>query len=182
MWIDSILFTHSSGNRDVSHRESNFRFELLCTLSNKINLLHRSQGFPAGSVFTEAACQCKRCKRCGFDRWVRKIPWRRKWHLTPRLLPGKFHEQRNLAGYNPRDLKESDITEHACTQHSSLFLYPCYPYRQNLWATGSKLGVRESGWLVLRRHPCLQRSILGWGSVSSILRLHMPTQNLVSKW
>ena len=24
--------------------------------------------------------------------------WRRKWQLTPVFLPGKFHEQRNLAG------------------------------------------------------------------------------------
>ena len=28
--------------------------------------------------------------------WVRKIPWIRKWQLTPVLLPGKFHGQRNL--------------------------------------------------------------------------------------
>ena len=24
----------------------------------------------------------------GFDPWVRKIPWRRKWQLTPEFLPG----------------------------------------------------------------------------------------------
>jgi len=36
--------------------------------------------------------------RPGFDPWVRKIPWRRKWQLTPVFLPGEFHEQRNLAG------------------------------------------------------------------------------------
>ena len=23
-------------------------------------------------------CQCRRCKRCGFDPWVGKIPWRKK--------------------------------------------------------------------------------------------------------
>ena len=29
-------------------------------------------------------------KRCGFDPWVRKIPWRRKWQqATPVLLPGE---------------------------------------------------------------------------------------------
>jgi len=27
----------------------------------------------------EASCQCRRCKRRGFDPWVRKIPWSRKW-------------------------------------------------------------------------------------------------------
>ena len=29
-----------------------------------------------------------------------KIPWRRKWQLTPIFLPGKFHGQTNLAGYS----------------------------------------------------------------------------------
>ena len=27
----------------------------------------------------------------GFDPWVGKIPWRRKWLTTPVFLPGKFH-------------------------------------------------------------------------------------------
>ena len=30
---------------------------------------------------------------------------------TPRFLPGKFHGQRNLAGYSPQGRKESDTTE-----------------------------------------------------------------------
>ena len=36
-----------------------------------------------------------------FDPWVRKIPWRREWLPTPVFSPGKFHEQRSLAGYSP---------------------------------------------------------------------------------
>ena len=28
---------------------------------------------------TESACQCRRCKRCGLDPWVGKIPWSWKW-------------------------------------------------------------------------------------------------------
>ena len=35
-------------------------------------------------------------RRPGFDPWVRKIPWRRKWPPTPVFLPGKFHGQRSL--------------------------------------------------------------------------------------
>ena len=45
-----------------------------------------------------------------FDPWVGKIPWRRKWQPTPVFLPGEFHGQRSLAGYSPRDGKESDTT------------------------------------------------------------------------
>ena len=46
-----------------------------------------------------------------FDSWVGKIPWRRKWHPTPVLLPGESHGQRSLAGYSPWDRKELDMTE-----------------------------------------------------------------------
>ena len=31
-------------------------------------------GFPGGTSSKEAACQCRRCKRCGLDPWVGKIP------------------------------------------------------------------------------------------------------------
>ena len=30
-------------------------------------------------------------RRCRFDPWVRKIPWRRAWQPTPVFLPGKSH-------------------------------------------------------------------------------------------
>ena len=42
---------------------------------------------------------CLQCRRPGFDPWVRKIPWRWDWLLTPVFLPGEFHGQRNLVGY-----------------------------------------------------------------------------------
>ena len=37
----------------------------------------------------------------GFEPWVRKIPWRRKWKPTPVFLPTKVHEWRSLADYSP---------------------------------------------------------------------------------
>ena len=43
--------------------------------------------------------------------WVRKVPWRRKWHPTPVFLPGKVHGQRSLVGYSPCGRKELDTTE-----------------------------------------------------------------------
>ena len=42
-----------------------------------------------------------------------EIPWRREWKHTPVFLPGKFHGQRNVVGYNPWDSKELDTTEQA---------------------------------------------------------------------
>ena len=54
---------------------------------------------------------CLQYGRAGFDPWVRKIPWRRKWQPHPVFLPGKSHGWRSLAGYSPWGRKESDMTE-----------------------------------------------------------------------
>ena len=37
--------------------------------------------------------------------------WRRQWHPTPVLLPGKSRGWRSLVGYSPWGRKESDTTE-----------------------------------------------------------------------
>ena len=67
-------------------------------------------GFPGGISGKEPACQCRRHKRCMFDSWVGKIPWRKAWQSTPVFLPGESHKQMNLAGYSPQGHKESDKT------------------------------------------------------------------------
>ena len=53
-----------------------------------------------GTNGKELAYQCRRHKRCGFDPWVGKIPWRRKRQPTPVSLPGESHGQRSLEGYS----------------------------------------------------------------------------------
>ena len=68
------------------------------TLSTKVRLV-KAMVFPVV------------CGRPGFDPWVRKIPWRRKWQSTPVLLPGESHGGRSLVGYSPWGRKESDTTE-----------------------------------------------------------------------
>ena len=55
--------------------------------------------------------QCNKHKRCGFDPWVGKIPWRRAWQPTPVFLPGESHRQGSFSGYSPWGRKESDTTE-----------------------------------------------------------------------
>ena len=37
--------------------------------------------------------------------------WRRHWHPSPVLLPGKSHGQRSLVGYSPWGHKELDTTD-----------------------------------------------------------------------
>ena len=50
----------------------------------------------------ESACQCR---SLGFDPWVGKSLWRRKWQPTPVFLPAKSHGQCYLASYSPQGLR-----------------------------------------------------------------------------
>ena len=49
------------------------------------------------------------------ETWVQflglKDPWRKAWQPTPVLLSQESHEQRSLAGYDPKGRKELDMTE-----------------------------------------------------------------------
>ena len=45
------------------------------------------------------------------QRLVNYHAWRRQWHPTPVLLPGKSHGWRSLVGCSPWGCEESDTTE-----------------------------------------------------------------------
>ena len=86
----------------------------------KNSLLKLIIGFPKWWSSEESTRQRRRHRRCGFDPWVRKIAWSRKWQLTPVFLPGKFHVRRSLAGYSPWSHEESDTTKHK-TRYGSCY-------------------------------------------------------------
>ena len=70
--------------------------------------------FPGGSASLVAQrihLQYRRCRRCWFNPWFGKIPWRRTWQPTLVFLPGKSHEQRRLVGYSLQGHRESNMTE-----------------------------------------------------------------------
>ena len=54
-------------------------------------------GFLGGASVKEPACQCRRRRRHGFNLWVGKILWRRKWQPTSVFLPGKSHGEESGA-------------------------------------------------------------------------------------
>ena len=74
-------------------------------------------GFPGGASGKEPTCQCRRCKRQGFDSWVGKIPLEKEMQLSPVFLPEESHGQRSVACKrvapfaSPWSDKESDTTE-----------------------------------------------------------------------
>ena len=67
-------------------------------------------GFPGSSVVKNLPAIQET-----FNPWVGKIPWRRKWQLTPVFLPKNSHGERSLAGYSLWGHKESDRDKHART-------------------------------------------------------------------
>ena len=94
----------------------------------------------------ESACQCRRCR---FNPWVRKIPWRRAWQPTPVFLPGESHGQRSWTGYSPWGHKESHnwaptrtkamyLTRQVWPSPISLDSFPA-PFSQNLHHFGLSL-------------------------------------------
>ena len=71
-----------------------------CT-TERLRYIH--MGFPGGSAVKNPLPS----RRPGFDPWVRKIPWRREWQLTPIFIPGEFqgNGQGSLAGNRPQSCK-----------------------------------------------------------------------------
>ena len=78
-----------------------FPFGLIQTTENLEDATMGIGGFPGGAGDKEPACQCKRCKRCEFDPWVKKILWRRAWQPTLVFLSGESYGQKSLVGYGP---------------------------------------------------------------------------------
>ena len=75
-----------------------------------------TKGFPGGDSGKESACQCRRCKRLGFDPWIGKIPWRRKDEnpLQYSCLKNSM-DKRSLVGYSPWGRRVRHDRASACT-------------------------------------------------------------------
>ena len=90
-------------------------------------------GFPGSSVVKNQSAMQETCRTLGFNPWVRKIPWKRKWQPTPVSLPGKSHGQRSMAGYSPWGHRESDTAEHSAPRTIRMNFSPRCHYQEKLW-------------------------------------------------
>ena len=57
--------------------------------------------FPGDSVGNNSPAKQETRRKCRFDPWVRKIPWKRKWQPILVFLPGESYGHRSLVGYSP---------------------------------------------------------------------------------
>ena len=60
-----------------------------------------------------------------FNPWVRKIPWRRKWQLTPVFLPGESHGQRSLVVHRIHRVAKSQTWQKCLRKHTRM--HTCIP-------------------------------------------------------
>ena len=102
-WTESLLATSTTKATSISQLDYGRILKQYTKKKKNFKILKCS-------VINEKSV-CLQCKRPGFNPWIGKIPWRRKWQPTPVLLPGKFHGQRSLVSYSPWGRKESDTTE-----------------------------------------------------------------------
>ena len=124
------------------------------TVAHKRHLIH--MGLLRWLSGQESAC---RCRRHGFDPWVGRILWRRKWQSTPVFLPGESHGRRSLVCYSPRGRKESDTTERLHFHfHFVAQLVKNLPAMPETW-------VGSLGWEdPLEKRKVTHSSILAWRS------------------
>ena len=85
------LFT-SWATREAHSQQTNSLLNICLTFNQGYCL-----GLPRCLSGKECACQCR---RCSFNPWFGKMPWRRKWQPTLVFLPEKSHGQRSLVDYS----------------------------------------------------------------------------------
>ena len=124
---------------DVSQKEKYQRISLICTF--QVAPLVKS--LPANSGYM----------RCGFDPWVRKIPWRRKWQPTPVFLPGESPGTEEPGGLQSTGLQRlghdwSDLA--------------CLAYMWNLKYDTSELVYETKTDSRMQRTDCCCQGAGGW--------------------
>ena len=120
-------------------------------------------------------------RRPGFDPWVRKTLWRKKWQPTPVFLPGEFHGLRSLVGYGPWGREESNMTEQL-----TLFFFPkVFSPQAYVFVMDNSLGIfhhdysspfsakatRGFSWIFTMRQVGFQELKAHWRPIK--LRFHM---------
>ena len=127
-------------------------YQLLMYINTLISLSSRASPM---ALWKRNCLQCMRHRRHGFDPWVGKIPWRRKWQPTPAFLPEKPHGRRRLAGYSLWGHIESDMTEWLNRETASVLGFPggtsnteCLPVQEAYemwdWSVVSKIPWRKA--------------------------------------
>ena len=130
--------------------QRNVGMPLPWSISKNDALIMSLYDFAGDTSGKEPAYQCRRLKRCGFDHWVGKVPWRSKWQPTPVFLPGEFHGQSSLVGYSPWGHKDSDTTEatyRMCIHEEQRVPWHSNKEAKNKYGAKSLAGFKKDNWV-----------------------------------
>ena len=129
-------------------------------------------GFPGGANGKEPSCQCKRYKRCRFNPWVRKSPWRRAWQPTPVFLPGDFIDRGAWRATEHRVTKSQTQLKWLSTYAGDKFKEHCFkkiifPCRKNFYVV---LYRSCAVYIILYGIPSITENLVGnFSSFFSVL-------------
>ena len=115
------------------------------------------------------------CRRPGFDPWIRKIPWKRKWWPILVFLPGECHGQKSLVGYSLWSRRELDMTEQLTLTHfifrlKSSFMFFKYKFIYFIWRLITLHGEGNGTPL---QYSCLENPMDGgawWAAVHGVAK------------
>ena len=96
IWVNSHIPIHLSS---LIPRMARFTLAVSCVSTSNVCMCMVLNGWCLSLIQSSQVVDTTQC-----------LSWRRKWQPTPAFLPGKFHGQRSLVGYNPRGCKELDMT------------------------------------------------------------------------
>jgi len=96
----------------------------------------------------ESASLCRSCRRCRFNPWVGKIPWKKKWQPTPVFLPGKSYGQGSLVGVH-RVAKSQRQWSDWALMHALISPLPFMPLasQTSFFKAQGGMGITHSIWL-----------------------------------
>ena len=154
----------------INHQYLSATEKMVWVSHSSENFHSLNPGFSGGPAGRESVClQRKRHRRCGFDPWVRKIPWRRESQPTPVFLPGESHGQR----YSPWDHKKvrHDWATNTVTLWS-LWVSSCYTEIKTYEKQAFYSPVQPSGDLGAR-YTALPRYMLS-GKLTSLCLTPLP--------
>ena len=138
----------STGSQRVRHKLVTEQQQMAMNFTKENHCSVLVLGLPWWLSGKESTCQCRGRWRRGFNPWVGKIPWSRKWQPIPFFLPGKLHGQRSLESYSPWGHEELDITERAHTYiklffhcKSSSFKFLCTSLIQSMNRNNKNINI-----------------------------------------
>ena len=124
------------------------------------NLLSTDDFFyPQPSLVAQSIKNLPECRRPGFNPWVKKILWRRKWQTTPISLPWKSHGQRSLQSMasqrvghdwtsNTYDFSDPLLRTWECRQNNEIwFLFNLAQFKPRLISAQSIFHATVSSFL-----------------------------------